>query len=244
MNSTVLVRAWELSRHYKMGGVVVSALDGVDFAVMRGEFMALVGPSGSGKSTLLNLIGALDRPTRGEIWVDGLFLAEAKEPEWVRYRRERVGFIFQSFNLLPTLTAAENVETPMMLAGVSKPERSKRASELLESIGLAQRWSHKPNELSGGEKQRVAIARALANRPHLLLADEPTGNLDSKTGAVILDLLCELVRSEGLTVIMVTHDLQVASRADRVIHLQDGRICRVESRNMPVMSAGSEDLEI
>ena len=223
---------------------MVPALDGVDFTVVRGEFLALVGPSGSGKSTLLNLIGALDRPSRGEIWVDGISLGEAKEAEWVRYRRQRIGFIFQSFNLLPTLTAVENVETPMKLAGVPRPERLKRAAALLESMGLAHRSAHRPNELSGGEKQRVAIARALANRPHLLLADEPTGNLDSKTGAIILDLLCGLVRSQGLTVIMVTHDLQVASQADRVIYMQDGRICRVEDRGTPATAVRSEGPEI
>jgi putative ABC transport system ATP-binding protein len=225
-----LVKASRLSRHYTAGGVGVPALDGVEFAICRGEFVALVGPSGSGKSTLLNLIGALDRPSDGELSVDGLSLREATEAEWVRHRRERVGFIFQSFNLLPTLSAVENVETPLMLAEMGRTERRSRALELLGSVGLAQRAGHRPNELSGGEKQRVAIARALANKPPLLLADEPTGNLDSKNGATILDLLCGLVRSQGLTMIMVTHDLAVAARADRIIHLQDGRIRLIEDR--------------
>jgi putative ABC transport system ATP-binding protein len=219
-----------LARHYTVGRVVVPALDGVDFTVARGEFLALVGPSGSGKSTLLNLIGALDRPSRGELWMDGVSLGKASESDWVRHRRERVGFIFQSFNLLPRLTALENVETPMTLAGVSKPERRGRALQLLESVGLANRAGHRSTELSGGERQRVAIARALANRPKLLLADEPTGNLDSRTGAIILELLGQLLRSSELTLIIVTHDLGVASRADRIIHLQDGRINRVETR--------------
>ena len=202
----------------------------MDFDVRRGEFVALVGPSGSGKSTLLNLVGALDRPNRGEIFVDGLSLREAAEARRVQHRRERIGFIFQSFNLLPTLSAVENVETPMMLANVSRRDRRARALSLLESVGLAQRSAHRPNQMSGGEKQRVAIARALANQPPLLLADEPTGNLDTKTGGTILDMLCQLLRSRQLTMIMVTHDPRVASRADRIIHLQDGRIRLIETR--------------
>jgi putative ABC transport system ATP-binding protein len=226
----ILVKASGLTRHYPAGGEVVPALDGVDFTVSRGEFVALVGPSGSGKSTLLNLVGALDRPSQGEISVDGLSLSEAMEPQRVRHRRERVGFIFQSFNLLPTLSAVENVEAPMMLADVSRRDRRTRALSLLESVGLAQRAMHKPSQLSGGEQQRVAIARALANQPCLLLADEPTGNLDSKTGAAILEVLCRLLRSEQLTLLMVTHDPQVALRADRIIHLQDGRIRLIETR--------------
>jgi len=222
-----------LARRYNVGKTVVAALSGIDLAIPRGEVAALVGPSGSGKSTLLNLIGGLDRPSGGEICVDGLSLGSATEPQLVRHRRARVGFIFQSFNLLPTLTALENVESPMVLAEVSRSERRARAAGLLESVGLAQRISHKPNELSGGEKQRVAIARALANRPSLLLADEPTGNLDSKTGAAVLDLLCNLVRQNGLTLVMVTHDPEVASRADRIFHLRDGSVQHVDTRRKP-----------
>ncbi|MCX5729614.1 MAG: ABC transporter ATP-binding protein [Nitrospirae bacterium] len=205
----------------------------MDFTVGRGEFVALVGPSGSGKSTLLNLVGALDKPTAGDISVGGLSLGQAPELQRVRHRRENVGFIFQSFNLLPTLSAVENVETPMMLAEVGKRDRRARALSLLESVSLSGRASHKPNQLSGGEKQRVAIARALANRPSLLLADEPTGNLDSKTGTAILDMLCCLLRREQLTMVLVTHDPQVAARADRIIHLHDGRIERIETRVQP-----------
>ena len=222
-----------LARRYNVGKTMVAALSGIDLAIPRGEFAALVGPSGSGKSTLLNLTGGLDRPSGGEICVDGLSLGSATEPQLVRHRRARVGFIFQSFNLLPTLTALENVESPMVLAEVSRSERRARAAGLLESVGLAQRISHKPNELSGGEKQRVAIARALANRPSLLLADEPTGNLDSKTGAAVLDLLCNLVRQNGLTLVMVTHYPEVASRADRIFHLRDGSVLRVDTRQKP-----------
>ena len=218
-----------LTRRYQVGKTAVTALTELDLTILRGEFTALVGPSGSGKSTLLNLIGGLDRPSGGEVSVDGLSLVAANEQQLVDYRRTKVGFIFQSFNLLPTFTALENVEAPMMLAEVPRNERRTRATSLLESVGLAPRISHKPNELSGGEKQRVAIARALANRPALLLADEPTGNLDTKTGAAVLDLLCDLVRKNGLTLVMVTHDLEVASRADRIIHLRDGNIQRIET---------------
>ena len=217
-----------LTRRYHVGKTTVPALSDVTLDIPAGEFTALVGPSGSGKSTLLNLIGGLDRPDSGEIQVDDLPLGRASETQLVRYRRERVGFIFQSFNLLPTLTAVENVETPLALAEVARSERRPRAVGLLESVGLAQRAGHRPGELSGGEKQRVAIARALANRPLLLLADEPTGNLDSKTGAVVLDLLCALVKSQGLTLVMVTHDTEVASRADCVIHLRDGLVRHVD----------------
>ncbi len=230
MADDALIQARGLARRYSVGKTVVAAVSGIDLAIPSGEFTALVGPSGSGKSTLLNLIGGLDRPSGGEIHVDGLSLGAATEPQLVRHRRERVGFIFQSFNLLPTFTALENVESPMVLAEVPRSERRNRAAALLESVGLAQRISHKPNELSGGEKQRVAIARALANHPPLLLADEPTGNLDTRTGAAVLDLLCDLVRKNGLTLVMVTHDMEVASRADRIVHLRDGNIQQVETK--------------
>ena len=225
----VLIQACKLTRHYQVGKAMVAALSQVDLTVPSGEFTALVGPSGSGKSTLLNLIGGLDRPSGGEIHVKGLSLGAAPEQELVRYRRERVGFIFQSFNLLPTFTALENVEAPLMLAEMPQAARRERATGLLESVGLGQRMLHKPNELSGGEKQRVAIARALANRPVLLLADEPTGNLDSKTGGAVLDLLCGLLAAQGLTMILVTHDLEIAARANRVIHLRDGSIQQIET---------------
>ena len=232
-----LIHSRGLTRRYHVGKTVVAALLEVDLTVPRGEFTALVGPSGSGKSTLLNLIGGLDRPSGGEIRVDGLSLGGASEAQLVRYRRERVGFIFQSFNLIPTFSAVENVESPMMLAEIPRRERRERAASLLESVGLAQRILHKPNELSGGEKQRVAIARALANRPLLLLADEPTGNLDSKTGAAVLELLCGLLKAQGLTLIMVTHDPEVAARADRIIHLRDGSIQRIEMTRKTEASA-------
>jgi putative ABC transport system ATP-binding protein len=186
-----------------------------------------VGPSGSGKSTLLNLVGVLDRPTAGDILIEGQSLAKANHQEHIRHRRERVGFVFQSFNLIPTLSAVENVEVPMMLANVGKRQRKTRAMELLDRVHLSHRASHKPSQLSGGEKQRVAIARAMANKPTVLLADEPTGNLDSKTGEVVLALLSELLRETQVTMLLVTHDLQVAEHADQIIHLLDGRIERI-----------------
>jgi len=231
-----LIQLWGVARHYNVGKADVAALAKIDLGIARGEFTALVGPSGSGKSTLLNLIGGLDRPSSGGIRVDGLDLDKASEQQLVKHRRERVGFIFQSFNLLPTLTALENVESPLVLGEAPRSERRPRATALLESVGLGQRLSHRPNELSGGEKQRVAIARALANNPVLLLADEPTGNLDTKTGATILDLLCGLVKKSGLTLVMVTHDLEVASRADRIVHLRDGSIQQIETKNLAEIS--------
>ena len=233
MSDDVLIRARDLRRRYMMGREPVDALAGIDLDVRRGEFVALVGPSGSGKSTLLNLCGGLDRPTEGEIWVDGLELGAASDKRLVHYRRQRVGFIFQSFNLLPTRTAVENVEVPLMLAGVNRRTRRERALALLERAGLGHRANHKPNELSGGEQQRVAVARALANEPMLVLADEPTGNLDSKTGAEILALLQDVLRQEGRAMILVTHDSGVAAHADRIIHLLDGAIQRIEIVRKP-----------
>ena len=231
-----LIQARGLARRYNVGKVIVTALAEVDVAFSAGEFIALVGPSGSGKSTLLNIIGGLDRPSGGELRVGELALDKADDQQLARYRRDRVGFIFQSFNLLPSFSAAENVESPMILAERPKAERRARAKELLDSVGLSHRTVHRPNELSGGEKQRVAIARALANRPALLLADEPTGNLDSKNGAAILELMCNLVKGGGLTIIMATHDVEVASRADRVIHLRDGKVQQIEAGRKAVAS--------
>ena len=225
----VLIQAHGLSRHYQVGQQPVVALDRVDLEVGRGEFVALIGPSGSGKSTLLNLLGGLDRAGGGTVQVADLELSGAGEAQLVRYRRERVGFIFQSFNLLPMRSAVENVEMPLILSGMKPGARRQRALELLEAVRLGARAHHRPGELSGGEMQRVAVARALANKPMLLLADEPTGNLDSKTGQGILDLLREAVASQGVTLLLVTHDLRVASCADRIVHMLDGRIERIET---------------
>lgn len=215
----------DLKKHYVMGESVVRALDGVTLSIDQGEFIGLLGTSGSGKSTLLNLIAGLDRPTAGTLKVFGQSLAAMSRDQLSIHRRRSVGMIFQSFNLIPTMTAHENVELALMFAGVPRAAREKRADELLDSVGLGGRKTHKPNQLSGGEQQRVAIARALANSPTVLLADEPTGNLDSKTAKEILDLLRELHGREGKTIVMVSHDQALASQyTGRNVVLADGKI--------------------
>ena len=223
-----LVRTDRLTRRYVMGDNVLSALDGVSLSFEPGEVAAIIGRSGSGKSTLLQLLGGLDRPTSGEIFVRGKRLAESSEDDLALYRRQDVGFIFQFFNLVPTLTALQNIELPLVLAGLPKPERRRRAAELLERVGLGGRREHRPNQLSGGEQQRVAIARALIHDPPLLLADEPTGNLDSKTASEILDLLKTL---EGRTILVVTHDRVLAdSFTRRTVELRDGKVVADDRR--------------
>jgi len=196
-----------VSRHYALGASTIRAVDDVSFSVRTGEFVALLGSSGSGKSTLLNLMAGLDRPTSGAIRADGRNLAELSSLELARYRRNTIGMVFQSFNLLPRMTLEENVELPLRLAEIDRAERATRVAEALERVGLEKRTAHRPSELSGGEQQRTAIARALVNRPKILFADEPTGNLDSATGEGILNLLAEIQRSLGMTIIMVTHVL-------------------------------------
>lgn len=208
----------------------VRALDGVSLHIARGEMAALVGPSGSGKSTLLNLIGTLDRPTSGEIYLDGQRLSELGDEELTLLRRDKIGFIFQFFHLLPSLTCLENVALPLHLRGWKRAQARSRAEELLELVGLKDRLDHLPDELSGGERQRVAIARALSVYPPILLADEPTGNLDTKTGAEILDLIRDLHARLGATVLMVTHDAGVAASCERTITLRDGRLAGDEVR--------------
>jgi putative ABC transport system ATP-binding protein len=217
-----LVEATRLWREYKLGSETVEALRGVDLSVPPGEFLALLGRSGSGKSTLLNLLGGLDRPTRGSIRVDGRELAEMNKRELSLYRRTTVGFIFQSFNLVTTLSAWENVALPMVFQGIGRAERKKRAHELLDKVGLGKRAGHVPSELSGGEQQRVAIARALVNNPRMLLCDEPTGNLDTSTAAQIMALLDE-AHAGGSTLVMVTHDPELAEKhASRTLRMADG----------------------
>ncbi len=213
-----------LTRRYKMGDTFVDALRGVDLSIARREFVALVGPSGSGKSTVLNLIGGLDRPTSGQVWINDTELSASDERTLTRHRRQHVGFVFQTFNLLPRLTAEENVALPLMFSGVPQKQRRPRARVLLERVGLGQRLNHRPTQLSGGEQQRVAIARALVGQPALLLADEPTGNLDTVIGAEIMALLKELNAERGLTLLVVTHDPAVAAFADRVVKLRDGQV--------------------
>jgi putative ABC transport system ATP-binding protein len=213
-----------LTRRYRVGRDSVTALDHVDLAVQPGEFVAIMGPSGCGKSTLLNLIGGLDQPSDGQVCLAGQDLRSLNEEQLAALRRATLGFIFQRHDLFPVLTAQENVEFPLLLAGVPPAERRSRAEALLALVGLGPQAAHLPDELSGGQQQRVGIARALANRPRILLADEPTGNLDSATAAELLDALTSLVRAQGLTLVMVTHDPADAARADRVIRLKDGRV--------------------
>jgi len=220
-----LIETHEVTRVYQMGANLVTALDDVSVTLAEGEFVAIQGTSGSGKSTLLNLLGGLDRPTTGEVLFDSIPLGPFTKKQMARYRRESVGMIFQNFNLITTMTAAENVVLALAFGGVRGTERRTRAGELLERVGLADRMEHRPLELSGGEQQRVAIARALANRPRVLLADEPTGNLDSTRARELLALLREMVDREGLTVLLVTHDHELASSfADRIIMMKDGKV--------------------
>jgi putative ABC transport system ATP-binding protein len=221
---TAMVVAAGLTRDYETGGSVVHALRGVDLLVARGELLAVRGRSGSGKTTLLNLLGGLDRPTAGTVSVDGTVISALDETAAAEVRRSTLAFVFQTFGLIPILTASENVEVPLRLVGAEPRERDRRVAELLELVGLEPRAGHRPHELSGGEQQRVAIARALANRPKLLLADEPTGQLDSETGRRIMLLIRTVVRAEGVTAVVATHDPVMLDVADRVIELLDGRL--------------------
>ncbi len=219
----IVLEARGLRKVYRQDGVAVEALRGVDLQVRRGEFVAIMGPSGSGKSTLLHLLGGLERPTGGEVWLEGERIDRLGEAARARLRRRRIGFVFQSYNLIPNLTAADNVDLVGLLAGQSRREVARRRQALFEALGVAGRARAFPGELSGGEQQRVALARALVNGPTLLLADEPTGNLDSRSGAAVLELLRRF-HAEGQTILLVTHDPRVASFAERVLFLQDGRI--------------------
>ena len=219
-----IVVATALTRDYPSGDSVIHALRGIDLTVGRGQLLAVRGRSGSGKTTLLNLLGGLDRPTSGSVIVDGHEISAMGEDQLVEVRRHTIAFVFQSFGLVPILTAAENVEVPMRLVRADPWERDRRVAELLEIVGLHDRARHRPHELSGGEQQRVAIARALANRPRLLLADEPTGQLDSETGHRIMLVLRQVVRAEGITAIVATHDPLMMDVADRVVELQDGAL--------------------
>jgi putative ABC transport system ATP-binding protein len=219
------VRTERVSRHYQMGSMMIRAVDDVTLEVRAGEFLALLGSSGSGKSTLLNLMAGLDRPTSGAIFAQGRNLSFLNSLELARYRSRTVGMVFQSFNLLPRMTLEENVELPLRLAEVDRPERARRVQEALVRVGLEKRLTHRPSELSGGEQQRAALARALVNRPALLFADEPTGNLDSATGESIMVLLREIQRSLGMTIVLVTHERPLAEKfADRIAAVADGKL--------------------
>ncbi|HEX2187738.1 MAG TPA: ABC transporter ATP-binding protein [Longimicrobiaceae bacterium] len=219
----VIIEARGLQKHYQLGSETVRALRGVDLVIARNEYVAIMGPSGSGKSTFMNLIGCLDSPTGGEYILNGHPVAGMSDDELARVRNREIGFVFQTFNLLPRSTALENVELPLVYAGVGKHERRERAAAALRAVELADRMDHRPNELSGGQRQRVAIARALVNTPSIILADEPTGNLDSRTSEEIMSLFARLHR-QGQTIIMVTHEQDIAAHAERVVTLRDGAI--------------------
>ena len=225
------VKIENVEKIYKLGEISVPALKSINLELEKGEFVAVMGPSGSGKTTLLNLIGVLDKPTKGKIWIDGKDLTQLKEKELTNLRRGTIGYIFQFYNLIPVLSAFENVELPMLIAGTPSKERQERAHQLLKTVGLAERANHRPDELSGGEQQRVAIARALVNKPSIVLADEPTGDLDTKTGEEVMFTLLNLSKTEGATVIVVTHDPVIADYASRIFEMRDGRIIRVRTVN-------------
>ncbi len=226
---SLVIETQNLKKRYRMGDVDVSALNGVDLRVETGEFMSIMGPSGCGKTTLLNLIGALDRPTEGKVRIKGTDISKLNDNELAELRNREIGFVFQFFNLVARMSALKNVEMPMAFAGVSPDERKRRATELLESVGLGDRIDHRPTELSGGEQQRVAIARALVNNPSVVLCDEPTGNVDSKTGKEVMEILRKLNREQQQTFVIVTHDPLVAESVDRIAHMQDGVIIREET---------------
>jgi putative ABC transport system ATP-binding protein len=219
-----MIELRDVWRLYHMGEETINALAGINLEISQGEFVSIVGPSGSGKSTLLHIIGGLDSPTRGSIVVDGQDLSEASDKELSSYRNKKVGFVFQTFNLQPTYNALENVALPLVFAKVPLRKRNQMAREALETVGLSDRVRHKPGELSGGERQRVGMARALVNNPKILLADEPTGNLDSKASERIMELLTRLNKERGLTLVLVTHDLERAKNANRMLQMHDGKV--------------------
>ena len=232
MNQPV-IKVEDLWKIYQLGEVQVEALRGVSFEIEEGEFVAIMGPSGSGKSTLMNILGCLDRPTRGRYFLDGQEVSQLNENQLAQIRNKKIGFIFQSFNLLPRLTALQNVELPLIYAGASPQQRREKAIKSLEAVGLGERFHHYPNQLSGGQQQRVAIARALVNNPSIILADEPTGNLDTHSSEEIMHILQELNR-EGKTIILVTHERDIASHARRILHFRDGQLVDNETVEQPL----------
>ncbi|MEM0022429.1 MAG: ABC transporter ATP-binding protein [Archaeoglobaceae archaeon] len=219
-----MIELVDVHKVYRTQFYEVYALNGVTMKIGSGEFVAIMGPSGSGKSTLLHLIGCLDKPTKGEVVINGVQTSKLSDNELTKLRRDAIGFIFQQYNLVPTLTAVENVELPMIFKGVPKEERRKKALKLLSQVGIEEIANRKPNEISGGQQQRVAIARAMANDPKILLCDEPTGNLDSKTGRQVMEIIKRLNEEKNVTVVLVTHDLSLADYADRIVRIRDGRV--------------------
>jgi putative ABC transport system ATP-binding protein len=236
MNTNPIIEIRDLHKEYIMGTQVVRALRGVSFNLMRNEYVAIMGPSGSGKSTLMNMLGCLDTPTRGDYILNGKNVSDLSDNELAAVRNKEIGFVFQTFNLLARSNCLSNVELPLIYSGMRSSERKKRARDVLDKVGLSDRIDHKPNELSGGQRQRVAVARALVNNPSILLADEPTGNLDSKTGQEILQLFEELYR-QGNTIIVVTHEEDVAAHARRIIRLRDGLLESDTTVNSPALAA-------
>ena len=232
-----LIRTDDLWKTYEMGSTEVHALQGVSFSIARNEYVAIMGPSGSGKSTLMNLIGCLDTPSKGQYWLNGKLVSEMDDDELAHIRNKEIGFVFQTFNLLARATALHNVELPLIYSGVPSKERTERAKKSLQMVELSERMHHKPNELSGGQRQRVAIARALVNHPSIILADEPTGNLDSQTGIEIMKLFDKL-HAEGNTIILVTHERDIAEFAHRIISIRDGRIAADERVKNPAPTLG------
>jgi len=226
MEKNVMFELQEVWKIYEMKGVETNALRGTSLKIKKGEYVAILGPSGSGKSTLMHIMGCLDTPTKGRVFVEGREVSELSDDDLAKIRREKIGFVFQAYNLIPGLTAAENVALPMRFSGYGRSEAQSKAKEILKRVGLEKRTTHKPNELSGGEQQRVAIARSLSNDPDAILADEPTGNLDTKSGREIFELLESLHKKTGKTIIVVTHDINLAKRAHREIRIMDGMITK------------------
>ena len=234
-----MIRLQDVSKTYYIGDEVVHALDHATMKIREGEFVSIIGPSGSGKSTMMNIIGCLDTADEGEYILDGLSIDQYSEGELAKIRNRKIGFIFQSFNLLPKLTAEENVELPMIYQGIGRAERKRRIQEALQRVGLYERREHKPSQLSGGQQQRVAIARAIVTKPSLFLADEPTGNLDSRTGREIMELFHELHQA-GNTIVLITHDNQVAQEAQRMVHIRDGKVTELEEHTFSTYQKGGE----
>ena len=238
-----VVRTQEVKKIFHLGGIPLEALKGINVEIKRGEYISIMGPSGSGKTTLFNMIGGLDKPSEGKVYIDEVDVAQldAYELAWLRCRK--IGYIFQTFNLIPVMTALENITLPMIFAGLSADEARNKGTELLTSVGLGDRIQHKPSELSGGQQQRVAIARAFANSPAIILADEPTGNLDLKTGKEIIALLKKMNRDQGVTVISATHDLKMLDVSDRIFWIRDGRVERIEERKDLKLEVGTVEGE-